>query len=45
VRAGALGENDGCPRSSLGVIGAALILLASLVDRARALQAELDGIV
>lgn len=29
----------------LGVIGAALVLLASLVDRARALQAELDEIV
>jgi hypothetical protein len=29
----------------LGVVGAALILLASLVDRGRALQAELDEIV
>ncbi|MEZ5443452.1 MAG: DUF2975 domain-containing protein [Lysobacterales bacterium] len=29
----------------LGVIGAALILLAHLVDRARALQAELDEIL
>lgn len=29
----------------LGVVGAALILLASLVDRARALQTELDEIV
>ena len=29
----------------LGVVGAALILLARLVDRARALQDELDGIL
>ena len=29
----------------LGVIGAALVLLASVVDRARAVQAELDEIV
>lgn len=29
----------------LGVVGAALILLARLVDQARALQVELDGIV
>ena len=29
----------------LGVVGAALVLLASLVDQARALQAELDEIV
>jgi hypothetical protein len=28
----------------LGVVGAALVLLARLVDRARAMQAELDGI-
>lgn len=29
----------------LGVVGAALVLLARLVDQARALQAELDGIL
>jgi hypothetical protein len=29
----------------LGVVGAALILLAHVVDRARALQAELDEIL
>ena len=29
----------------LGVVGAALVLLASLVDRGRALQAELDEII
>jgi hypothetical protein len=29
----------------LGVVGAALVLLAGLVDRARALQEELDGIL
>jgi|GEM_PF-359290 len=29
----------------LGVVGAALVLMARLVDRARALQAELDGIL
>jgi hypothetical protein len=29
----------------LGVVGAALVLLARLVDQARELQAELDGIV
>jgi hypothetical protein len=29
----------------LGAVGAALILLASVVDRGRALQAELDGIL
>jgi len=29
----------------LGVVGAALVLLASVVDRARALQEELDGIL
>ena len=29
----------------LGVVGAALILLAQLVDKARALQAELDAIL
>ncbi|MDQ2701402.1 MAG: DUF2975 domain-containing protein [Pseudomonadota bacterium] len=28
----------------LGVVGAALVLLARLIDQARALQAELDGI-
>jgi hypothetical protein len=29
----------------LGVVGAALVLLAQLVDKARALQAELDEIL
>jgi hypothetical protein len=29
----------------LGVVGAALVLMARLVDRARALQAELDDIL